>query len=79
MKKILKRKSVVGGDDSKAKYVRAQALESQNLQFFVGMVKRDTELKVFCSMVKYNDMFATNNLSSSVIVFMGDSPFAGRP
>ena len=30
-------------------------------------------------MVKYNDMFATNNISGSVIGFMGDMPLAGRP
>ena len=32
-----------------------------------GVVKGDTKLKVFHSMVKYNDMFDTNNLSDSVI------------
>ena len=30
-------------------------------------------------MVKYNDMFATNNLSGSVIGFMGDRPLDGMP
>ena len=30
-------------------------------------------------MVKYNDMFATNNTSGSVIGFMGDRTLAGRP
>ena len=39
LEQMLKGESDVGGDDSKAKYFRAQALESQNLQIFVGMVK----------------------------------------
>ena len=54
-------------------------MESQNLQVFVGTVKGDNELKVFHSMVKYNYMFATNNISGSVIGFMEDSPLFGRP
>ena len=63
----------------KAKEFRAQALESQNMWVFVGMVKEDNKLKVFHSMVKYNYMFATNNISGSVIGFMEDSPLFGRP
>ena len=63
----------------KANEFRAQALESQNMRVFVGMVKGDNKLKVFHSMVKYNDMFATNNLSGSVIGFMGDRPLDGMP
>ena len=43
------------------------------------MVKGDTELKVFYSMVKYNDMFATTNLIGSVIGFMGYRNLSGRP
>ena len=54
-------------------------MESHNLQIFVEIVRGDTELKVFHSMVKYNDIFVTNNISGSVIVFMGDRPLAGRP
>ena len=53
-------------------------MELQNLHVFVGMVKGDTDIKVFHSMVKYNDMFANNNLNSSVIGFMGDRPLSGR-
>ena len=57
----------------------AQALESKSLKVFVGTVKWDTKLKVFHSMVNYNDMFTNNNISGSVIGFMGDMPLAGRP
>ena len=57
---MLKGKSDVGGDDYKAKDLRDQASESQNIQVFVGVVKGDTGLKIFHSMVKYNDMFDTN-------------------
>ena len=67
---MLKGKLDVGGDNTKAKELKAQALESQNMQVFVGTVKGDNELKVFHSMVKYNYMSATNNISGSVIGFM---------
>ena len=30
-------------------------------------------------MVKYNDLFATQNLLDNVIAFMGDSPLEGIP
>ena len=43
------------------------------------MVKGDTELKVFHSMVKYNDMFATTNLIGSVIGFIGGRTLYGSP
>ena len=56
-KRMLKGQSNVGGDESKAKDFRDQALESQNLQVFVGVVKGDTKLKVFHSMVEYNENF----------------------
>ena len=39
------------------------------------MLKGDTDLMVPQSMVKYNYMFATNNLSGSVIGFMGIGPW----
>ena len=76
---MLKGHSGVGGYDSKAKDFRSQTLESQNLQIFVEVVKGDTKLKVFYSMVKYNNMFSTNNIFGSVIGFMGDRPLEGSP
>ena len=75
---MLKGQSDVDGDDFRAKYFRAQALESQNQQVFIAVVKRNSKLKVFHYMVKYNDMFATNNISDIVIVFMGDRLLEGR-
>ena len=48
-----------------------QAVEADNLQKFVGMVKGDAKLKLFYSMLKYNDLFVAPNLSSNVIAFMG--------
>ena len=71
LKQMLKGHSDVGGDYSKAKYFTYQALELKNLKVFVGVVKGDTKLKVFHSMLKYNEIFATNNLSGIVIAFMG--------
>ena len=50
LKRMMKGQSGVGEDNANEKDFRAQALESQNLQAFVGMVKRDTKLKLFCSM-----------------------------
>ena len=42
LEQMLKGESDVGGDDSKAKYLSTQALESQNLHVFVWMLKGDT-------------------------------------
>ena len=43
------------------------------------MVKGDAELKIFHSMLKYNDLFVAQNLSGNVITFMGGFPLEGRP
>ena len=56
-----------------------QAVEAANLQVFVGMVKGGAELKLFHSMIKYNDLFVDPNLSGNVIAFMGYCPLEGRP
>ena len=49
------------------------------MKILVGMVKGGIDLKLFHAMIKYNDIFVTNNLSGSVIGFMGDRPLTGRP
>ena len=41
-----------------------------NLRVFVGMVKGDAELKIFNSMLKYNNFFVAQNISGRVIAFM---------
>ena len=41
--------------------------------------KRRCGVYNFHLMLKYNDLFATQNLSDNVIAFMGDRPFEGRP
>ena len=46
---------------------------------FFRVVKGDAELKIFHSMLKYNDLFVAQNLSGNVITFMGDLPLGGRP
>ena len=38
------------------------------------MVKGGTELEIFHSMLKYNDLFVAKNISGNVIDFMGDRP-----
>ena len=45
------------GELTKCAAFRTQAAEAANLQVFVGMVKGDAELKLFHSMLKYNDLF----------------------
>ena len=52
-------------------------MEAANLRVFVGMVKGDAELKIFHSMLKYNNCF-DQNLSGNVVVFMGGRPLEGR-
>ena len=54
-------------------------MEAANLRVFVGMVKGDAELKIFHSMLKYNDLFVAQNISGNFIAFMGDCPLEGRP
>ena len=44
-------------------------MEAQNLRVFVGTVKGDAELKQIYSMLKYNDLFVTQNISGNVIAF----------
>ena len=39
------------------------------------MVKGGAELKIFHSMLKYNDLFVAQNISGNVIDFMGDLPW----
>ena len=46
---------------------------------FFGMIRRDAELKLFHSMLKYNYLFVAPNLSGNVIAFMGYCPLEGRP
>ena len=58
---------------------KIQAAEAANLQVFVGMLKGDAELKIFHSMLKYNNLFVAQNISGNVIAFMGDRPLEGRP
>ena len=38
----------------------------------------DAELKIFHSMLKYNDLFVAQNLSGNVIAFMGGRPLEGK-
>ena len=46
---------------------------------FFGIVKGDAELKIFHSMLKYNDLFVTKNILGKAIAFMGDLPLEGMP
>ena len=77
-KKLLKWQADVGGESKKCATFKIQAAEAANLWVFVGMVKGDEELKIFHSMLKYNDLFVAQNLSKNVISFMGDRPLEGR-
>ena len=66
-KKLLKWKADVGGELTKFAALKTQAVEGANLRVFVWMVKGDAELKLFHSMLKYNDLFVAQNLSVNVI------------
>ena len=46
---------------------------------FVGMVKGDAKLKIFHSMLKYNDLLVAQNISGNVIAFIEDRPLEGKP
>ena len=48
------------------------------MRVFVDMVKGGAELKIFHSMLKYNDLFVAQNISGNVIAFMGVRPLEGR-
>ena len=76
---LLKGQADVGGDPTKCATFKTKAVEAANLQIFVGMVKEDAELKLFHSMLKYNDLFVDQNISGNVIAFMGNRPIEGRP
>ena len=69
----------VGRELTKCATFKTQAVEAANLRVFFGMVKGDTELKLFQSMLKYNNLFVAKNVSGNVITFIGDSPLEGRP
>jgi len=53
---------------------KIQALEAITLCVFVGMVARDTELKVFLLMVKYHDMSVATGMNGSVLFSFGNFP-----
>ena len=49
------------------------------MRVFVRIIKGDAELKLFHSVLKYNNLFVAQNLSGNVIVFVSDRPLEGRP
>ena len=69
---------MLGGESIKRAMFKIQAAEAANLRVFVGMVKGDAELKIFHSMLKYNDFFVAKNISGNMIAFMEDRPLEGR-
>ena len=52
-----------GGGVDKVLHVLNTSEEAANLRVFVGMVKGDAKLKIFHSMIKYNDLFVAQNIS----------------
>ena len=59
---FLKGQVDVKGESTKCATLKTQAMEAANLREFVGMVKGDAELKLFHSMLKYNDLFVAPNI-----------------
>ena len=78
-KKLLKWQADIGGKLTKCATFKTQEVEAANLRVFVGMIKGDAELKLFHSMLKYNNLFVAQNLLGNVIAFMEDSTLEGRP
>ena len=77
--KLLKWQADVGGESKECAAFKIQAVEAANLRVFMGMVNGDAELKIFHSILKYNDLFVAQNISGNVIAFMGDHSLEGRP
>ena len=67
------------GESKKCAMFKIQAAEAAKFRIFIGMVKGEAELKIFHSMLKYNNVFVAQNLSGDVIDFMGDRPLQGKP
>ena len=70
---------MLGGGSIKCATFKIKAGEAANLRVFVGMVKGDAELKIFHSILEYNNFFVAQNISGNLIAFMGDCPLEGRP
>ena len=68
---LLKWQADFGGKSTKCATFKIQTIEASNLWVFVGMVKGGAELKIFHSMLKYNELFVAQNISVNVIAFMG--------
>ena len=67
------------GESTKFATFKTQAVEAANLRVFVGMLKGEAELKIFRSMLKYNNLFVAQTLSGNVIAFMGGRTLKVRP
>ena len=78
-KKYSNGRQMLGGSQQSYAKFKMQAAEAANLRVFVGLVKGDAELKIFHSMLKYNDFFVAKNISGNVIAFMGNRTLEGRP
>ena len=73
-KKILRWQADFMGEWTKCATFKIKAVEATNLRVFVGMINGDVELKIFHSMLKYNDLFVPKNILENVIAFMGYFP-----
>ena len=77
--KELKWQADVAGDNERKKTFKTQAIETNSLRFFVATLVGETDLKLFHSLVKYNDMFVATSMSGHVVALLGDRELAGRP
>ena len=62
---------MLGKGSKKCATIKILAAEAANLRVFVGMVKGDAELKIFCSMLKYNNLFVAQNISGNITLSWG--------
>jgi len=70
--KELKWQADVAGDDAKANIFKAQVLGMTTLRVFTAMIKKSGTLKLFHSVVEYNDPFTEPELSGTTLASLGD-------
>ena len=70
--KELKWQADVAGDDAKAKLFKAQVLGMTTLRVFTAMIKKSGTLKLFHSVMEYNDPFTEPELSGTTLASLGD-------
>ena len=67
----------VAGENERKKTFKTKTTEANSLRFFVANLVGETDLNLFHSLVKYNDMFVATSMSGHVVAFLGDRELEG--